>query len=94
MNNEKKHKHMNYWGTIVLACDKCIALTTETTLGQLQRLPKQPLHKKLKSETYIGDARKGDHLRSGKMRRVCISEDRNWLGGEQKETIYFLACLG
>jgi hypothetical protein len=38
-------------------------------------------HKKLKLETQIGDARKGDHLRSGKMRRARINEDQNWLGG-------------
>jgi hypothetical protein len=41
----------------------------------------EPLRKKLKSETQIRDKRKDGHLRSEKMRRVRISEDRNWLGG-------------
>jgi hypothetical protein len=40
------------------------------------------LCKKLKWETHIGDARKGDRLRSEKMRRTHISEDWNWLSGE------------
>jgi hypothetical protein len=40
-----------------------------------------PLCKKLKSEIRIGDAREVDRLRSKKMRRTRITEERNWLGG-------------
>jgi hypothetical protein len=53
-------------------------------------LPGDPvctLHKKLKSETQIKDARKGGHLWYGKMRHTNISEDQYWLGAGQKETI-------
>jgi hypothetical protein len=53
-------------------------LHTEALATVLQRMS---LRKKLKSETQIEDARKGDHLRSGKMRCARISDDRNWLDG-------------